>query len=107
MKYYRYLYLGESLKKKKEKVIRRIETGKLQWDIYIVTLPEGERNQLEIYACNQFLQPDYPRKELFVVGIVKGYEEAIELVEEITKVVYNETKNADIRSYILKKEQEG
>lgn len=107
MRYYRYLYLGETLKEKKEKVIRRIETGKLQWDIHIITLPESERNQLEIYAWNQFLQPDYPREDLFVVGIVKGYEEALELVEEITKMVYNETKDTDIRSYILKKEQEG
>ncbi len=42
-----------------------------------------------------------------MVGIVKGYEDALELVEEIVKVVYNETKGADIRSYILRKEQEG
>ena len=39
--------------------------------------------------------------------IAKEYEEALELVEEITKEVYNETKGADIRSYIIKKEQEG
>ena len=41
-----------------------------------------------------------------MVGITKGYEEALELVEQITKEVYNETKGADIRSYILNKEQE-
>ncbi|MEZ3436056.1 MAG: hypothetical protein K1W34_15830 [Lachnospiraceae bacterium] len=107
MRYYRYLYLGEDLKEKKEKIIGKIERGKLTWDIHIVTLPVGEKNQLEIYACNQFLQRDYPKMDFFVVGIVKGYENAIELVEEIAKQVYNETRSADIRSYILKKEQEG
>lgn len=107
MRYYRYLYLGENLRKKKEKIIRRLETGKLTWDIHIITLPEGGSNQLEIYACNQFLQRDYPKTDYFIVGIVKGYEDAIELVEEITREVYNETMGADIRGYILRREQEG
>jgi hypothetical protein len=107
MRYYRYLYLGEDIKKKKEKIIQRIETGKINFGIHIVVLPEGRNNQLEIYSGSQFLQPDYPKPDFFVVGIVKGYEDALELVEEIVKVVYNETKGADIRSYILRKEQEG
>lgn len=107
MRYYRYLYLSESVEKKKDKVIRRLNRRKLQPDIHIIALPETERNQLEIYACTQLLQPDFPRRDFFVVGIGKGFEETIELVEEITKEVYNETKGADIRGYILKKEQEG
>ena len=107
MRYYRYLYLGEGVKKKKDKVIRRLERRKLQPDVHILVLPESEKNQLEIYACTQLLQPDFPRKDFFVVGIGKGFEEMLELVEEITKEVYNETKGADIRAYIIKKEQEG
>lgn len=107
MRYYRYLYLSESVEKKKDKVIRRLNRRKLQPDIHIIGLPETERNHLEIYACIQLLQPYFPRRVFFVVGIGKGFEETIELVEEITKEVYNETKGADIRGYILKKEQEG
>ena len=42
-----------------------------------------------------------------MVGIAKGFEEALEILEEIVQNVYNETKGADIRSYILNKEQEG
>ena len=41
------------------------------------------------------------------MGIAKGFDEALEVLEEITKNVYNETRGADIRSYILNKEQEG
>ena len=61
MKYYRYLYLSGSLEKKKDKVIRRLERKKLQPDIHIIALPETKRNQLEIYACTQLLQPDCRR----------------------------------------------
>lgn len=107
MRYYRYLYLGSGLEKKKEKVIRKLEKGKFQLDLYVITLAENVKNHLEIYSSNLFLQPDFPYEDFFVVGIARGYEDAVELVEEITKEVYNETEGADIRSYILKKEQEG
>lgn len=107
MRYYRYLYLGEGLEKKKEKIMRRLETRKLQMDIHLITLPQNDNNQLEIFNSNLLLQPDFPNRDYFIIGIVKGYEEAVELVEEITKEVYNKTGGADIRSYILEKEQEG
>ena len=106
MKYYRHLYLSDGLEKKKDKIIRKLQKNQLQYDLYLVTLPETEQNQLEIYNSALFKQPDYPAKELFVVGLAKGYDTALELVEEITRTVYNETKGADIRSYILEKERE-
>ena len=67
---------------------------------------QNKKNHLEIYNSVLLLQPDYPHEDFFVVGIEKGYEDAVELVEQIVQEVYNETKGADIRSYILKKEQE-
>lgn len=107
MKYYRYLYVTESTEKKKEKIIRKLEEGKFQPTVHVVVLPTNEKAHLEIYNSVLFLQPDFPNDDFFVVGLAKGYDEAVELVEEITQEVYNETKGADIRSYILKKEQEG
>lgn len=106
MKYYRHLYLSDGLEKKKDKIIRKLQRNKLQYDLYLVTLPETKQNQLEIYNSALFKQQDYPKKDLFVVGLAKGYDTALELVEEITRTVYNETKGADIRSYILEKERE-
>ena len=107
MRYYRHLYMGESLKKKKKKIISKIEKGKFQLDICLLVLSDTEKNQLEIIDPNLFLQKNYPRREYFVVGIAKSFDEALEILEEITKNVYNETRGADIRSYILNKEQEG
>lgn len=107
MKYYRYLYLEEGLEKKKEKVISRLESGKFQFGIHLITLSGSKDNHLEIFSASLLLQRDYPKQDYFVVGIAKDYEGALEIVEEIVKNVYNETKGADIRSYILKKEREG
>ena len=106
MKYYKHLYLSEGLEKKKDKIIQKIEAGKILPGIFLVTLAPDEKNQLEIHRYILLLQPVFHREELFVVGISKDYEGALELVEEITQEVYNKTKSAYIRSYILDREQE-
>lgn len=106
MRFYRHLYLAEGLEKKKDKIIRRLEEGRFLPGVYLVTLPEREGSQLEICSSRLFLQPAFPREPLFVAGLAKDYEDALELVEKITREVYNETKGTDIRSYILEKEQE-
>lgn len=105
MRYYKHLYLAEGIKKK-EKIIRKLEEKKLQMNIHVITLARNEKNQLEIYNSMVFLQPDFPHDDFFVVGLAKGYEDAVEMVEEIAREVYNKTKGADIRSYILEREQE-
>ena len=105
MRYYKHLYLADGIKKK-EKIIRQLEEKKLQMNIHIITLARNEKNQLEIYNSMILLQPDFPHDDFFVVGLAKGYEDAVEMVEEIAREVYNKTKGADIRSYILEREQE-
>lgn len=105
MRYYKHLYLAEGIRKK-EKVIRKLEKNQLQMNIHIITLSQNEEDQLEIYNSMILLQPEFPHDDFFVVGIAKGYEDAVEMVEEIAQEVYNKTKGADIRSYILEREQE-
>ena len=105
MRYYKHLYLAEGIRKK-EKVIRKLEKNQLQMNIHIITLSQNEEDQLEIYNSMILLQPEFPHDDFFVVGIAKGYEDAVEIVEEIAQEVYNKTKGADIRSYILEREQE-
>ena len=49
MQYYRHLYLTEGLKKKKSKIIEKLENNKFQMNIHIVTLANNKQNHLEIY----------------------------------------------------------
>ena len=105
MRYYKYLYLADGIRKK-DKIIRKLEEKQLQPNIHVITLARNEKNQLEIYHSMVLRQPDFPYDDFFVVGIAKGYEDAVEMVEEIAREVYNKTKGADIRSYILEREQE-
>lgn len=106
MKYYRHIYLTDGLKKKKDKIIKKLESNKFQVSIHLIVLSGNEKNHLEIINSVLLLQPDYPKEDYLVVGIAKSYDDALELVEKITEEVYHETEGTDIRSYILEKEQE-
>lgn len=106
MKYYKYLYLSEGLERKKEKIIARLEQNKLQPGTHLLVLPGNKRNHLELLNAMLLMQPSYPKEELFVVGIAKSYEDGLELVEKIAREVYDITNGADIRNYILLKEQD-
>lgn len=99
MKFYKNLYFGEGLEKKKDKIIRKLKSGKYPLTLYLLTLAGTKENQLEFYSTLMLRQKMIRAEEALVVGIASGYEDAIYLVEEITREVYEKTGGADIRSY--------
>ena len=106
MKYYKYLYLADGLEKKREKIISKLENNKFQMSIHLVVLSTSKKNHFDIINSVLLLQPAYPKDDLFVVGIAKSYDDALELVEKIVGEVYDNTKDADIRGYVLGREQD-
>lgn len=104
MKFYKNLYLGVGLEKKKEKIIEKLETGKYPLTLYILTLAQTEENQLEFYSTLMLRQKLIADKDVFVVGLATGYEDALYMVEEITREVYEKTGGADIRGYLMEQE---
>ena len=48
-----------------------------------------------------FFQSIFEHSKLFVIGIADGYDEALFLVEEIVQDVYQETKSANARQFLL------
>ena len=57
----------------------------------MITLPVNEANALEIYPSYVLLQKYYRKKKLTVVGISQGYDEALEVMQDILMDCYNET----------------
>lgn len=104
MRYYKNLYMSENLADKKDKIIRKLNQNGIMWNTYVIALAQGEQNHLEFFDSVLLQQKMIAGRDLFVVGIASGYDEALVLVEEITKEVYDDTKGADIRSYILNKD---
>lgn len=106
MKYYHAIYMEEKLLSEKMEILRKIENDEWQFEKYLIALTKSERNHLEIFHSALLIQKSISKEKLFIVGIAGGYQEALELVEKITREVYDETKGVDIRNYILRKQQE-
>lgn len=104
MRYFKELYISEELKGREEEIVGHLEKKEFQFRIYLIALPENEKNQLEIYHSGMLNQEWYRDKDVFVVGLAKGYLQAIELVRKITEETFEATGGADIRQYILKRQ---
>lgn len=106
MRYYHNLYLNEELLDKKEEILYKLEHGKFQWNQYVLVLSQQKQNQLEFYNASMLLQRYFRKQNPMIVGLANGFEGALQLVEEITQEVYDDTKGADIRAWLEGKQRE-
>lgn len=100
------LYVSDSLEEKKNKVLKNLMDHKLQPSVYILTLSQGEQNHLEFFSALLLKQHVFDHAELFVVGIADSYDDAVDLVEEITREVLAETGGTNIRGYLTARQKE-
>lgn len=105
MRFYKNLYVSESIDGKKEKIIRKLKKKKYPLRTYIIAMIEDGENQLEFYSTLMFRQGSVIDDDIFVVGLADGYDDALYLVESIAKEVYEKTGDLDIRSYIREQER--
>ena len=103
MKWYDDLYVGESIIHKTNKVRWKILHNAGQINIYVITLASNEQNLLDIIPSHELLQKGYPKKDLYVVGLAKGYQEAIETAVSIVDEVYQNTGGFAVASYLEEK----
>lgn len=101
MKFYKNLYIGETIKDP-NKVKRKIRHHAKQLKIFVILLASGD-DQLEI--CHNVLlgQPYYKKKENepFIIGIAGNYEEAVALVCKMTEEAVAQNGNADLKQYLF------
>ena len=106
VKIYCDLYVSECWQEKKEKIIKKLRQNRLQPQVYVIALSQGEQNHLEFFSSMLLKQRVYKNTGLFVVGIASGYDEALSITAEIADHVYRETGGADIRRFILDRQKE-
>ena len=106
MKWYRNLYLGEGAKQSKYKMFGRIRRGRFQLDTYLITLSDNPDNLLDMFSANVLKQPYFKKqkgihaREIYVVGLAKGYVEGLEVITAIIDDVYQQTGAFDIPGYL-------
>lgn len=101
MDFYKKLYVSPRIRDPRQ-VRRDLVRGKGHLNIYVLVLAQspGERPQLEIMHCAN-LQTDYYRVHPpYIVGIANGRQDAIEMVESLTREAYDMTGQWDAAAYL-------
>lgn len=101
MKWYENLYLGESVTEKKANRIKwklNHNAGVLSY--YVIAFPSNPDNLLDLIPTKELKQKGYPKKDICVIGLAKGYEEAVAVVQQIVSETYQNTKDVNIRKYL-------
>ena len=99
MKFYKNLYVGESIHKP-AKVKWKLAHGAGQLKIYVIALAGGD-DLLEIYHCAFLQQKFYKKYPPYIVGVAGSYKEAVSLVQTIIEDVYANTGSYAVKDYIL------
>ncbi len=108
MIWYENLYIGERIPKKNAKIKRlkwKIDHNAGLVNIYIIVLCRYGTNLLEIIPSRELLQKHYPREGLYIVGLAKGYDEALETAAQIVSDVYKHTGGFQVKAYLLRQQK--
>jgi hypothetical protein len=107
MIWYDDLFLGESVSKRRmRRMVRKVRTRSL-WNFgYLLTLPANPDNLLDIISVQVVRQRDYPKKQLYVIGVANSYREAQELAGEILSSLYAARGDFKLREFIRQSREE-
>ncbi len=100
LEWYKMLYIGENAKKDAAKARRRLNHGKLQMNMFLVTYASNSENLLEIIGTEQLLQKSLHRRCPMIVGLAASKEEALQIVQQIVEETYEKQENVDVRRYL-------
>lgn len=93
------LYVGDKMKKKKERVVASINHREVTFGVYCIAFASNPDNLFDIMEANQLLFPHYQNTEVSIVGLALGKQEALYLVQEMLMEIYHNTGGFDVRAY--------
>lgn len=89
MKWYRKLYIGESINQGIDEIISDIEVNKNTRKKFLITLPANDKNMLDIITAGMGILVSW--RNVYVIGVAGSRMEAVNMTSEILTSVYNET----------------
>lgn len=82
MHIYKNLYCDEEILPQKKKILRKIKYHGGLLNVYVITLSEGT-DYFDLIPGYSFKQKSYPTKDLHIMGLAAGYDNAVELVQQM------------------------
>ena len=85
MRWYRNLYLGSALDESAEEIKKDLENGECKRNLFVITPAVNEKDLLDIRRGRDLKKLYRKEKDLLILGLAKGYDEAVELSVRILK----------------------
>ena len=101
MKWYDNLFLGKKAAKKAARMKWKINHNAGMISAYVITVASHPDNLKDIIPSRELLQKGYPKKDMIIIGLADGYEEALEVVQQIVQETYDQTGGMDVKSYLF------
>lgn len=93
------LYFDDVVKKKPEKWKKKVENGKLSYNLFCICLASNEHNLFDIINCNELFFRHYKRNNLYIAGLAKTKEDAIYLLQDMIEDIYKKTGDVKVKEY--------
>lgn len=103
MKFYKNLYVGDTIKNP-AKIRRKLKKYAKLNNVYLITYME-ENRQLEIYHCLMLQQYYYKDNPPYIIGIAGSQEEAAQIICRIAEESVSKTGKADLVEYLFMDER--
>jgi hypothetical protein len=100
MKWYDNLYVGESLKGKEKRIRWKIEHRAGTVSIYVIAFASNPDNLLDMIPARELMQRAYPKENLRIIGLAKGYKEGLSVITRIIDETYRATGDVDVYTYL-------
>lgn len=102
MTIYKHIYLSESVEKNAKKIIQKLKRNAGMVSTYVVMLASNGQDLFDICHSAVLMQSFYKENPPFIIGLASGKEEAMLLVEDIVKDIFNQTGSYDnMRQFLL------
>lgn len=85
------LYLGAGAEKHYRRIKWKIMHNVAQHDIFLLILPLKYEQHLQLVHSAELLQKEWPTDTICIVGIASGKQEGLDMIEQITSEMYEET----------------
>ena len=93
---YQNLFMDEEVKPQKKKILRKLWMNIGQIDIYLICLNNGE-DQFDIIHAGLLKQKRYPKKDLYLLGLAKGWQSAALLSASIYEEFSNRYQKTEFK----------
>lgn len=93
------VYISEILKLQKKRLLRRIQEEKAISRLYCITLPLWGSAFLEIYPYNELLSDIHAGKDITIVGMAAGKDDAVVMLRRMIDDLYHKGKLKDVTTY--------